>query len=116
MIRSSQILLLVVIASTGLYVTRLANAFRDRVLFLTLAMIGATLILAPETTNRLAASLGIGRGADLVFYLFILFSLFAFARLVIELRTLQRSILLLTQELALRPPPPSDDPEGSRLE
>ncbi len=111
MIRSSQVLLLVVIASTGLYVTRLANAFRDRVLFSALAVIGALLIMAPETTNMVAARLGIGRGADLIFYLFILFALFAFARLVIEIRSLQRSVRLLTQEIALRGPT-GDRPVG----
>lgn len=100
--RPSQILLGTLIGLFILYVARLRNVARDRVVYLCLAVLGLGLVLQPELTNRVAAALGIGRGADLVFYVFIVYCLFHFASTAVALRRLQDNLTAVTQALALR--------------
>lgn len=103
----SQIVLLVLIGCFALYVFRLRTAARDRITYLALAAGGTVLILDPQLTNRIAAHVGIGRGADLMFYFFIMFCLFHFATTGATIRRLQREVTVLTQHQALvdaRPP------------
>ena len=58
-------------------------------------------ILAPNTTTTIANWIGIGRGADLVFYL-TSFALMLFAALVyLKFRRMDDRISALTRELAL---------------
>jgi hypothetical protein len=51
-----------------------------------------------------AHTVGIGRGADLVFYLFIIFSLFHFATSASRIRQLERQLTRLVQDKALAAP------------
>ena len=56
---------------------RSANQQAIRRLFIVLALIGGFLaVLFPEYTNIAARFLGIGRGADLLLYSFVVFALF----------------------------------------
>jgi hypothetical protein len=112
--RTSQILLLVLMVGFAVYVARLRTAFRDRVIFLVLAAIGAALVLQPEWTNRVAAAFDIGRGADLVIYLFMMAALFVAATLVARIRSLERIMTRLVQDRALeRPITAADTAAGS---
>jgi hypothetical protein len=83
----------------------------DRLAYLLLAGGGIALVLNPELTNRAAAAVGIGRGADLVFYFFIVFCLFHFATTASTLRRLQRDLATIAREVALNTPtsPPHPD-------
>lgn len=98
----SQIALLASLALFALYTIRLRSTAMDRLTYLGLALAGVGLILYPESTNSLARLLGIGRGADLMFYFFIVFCLFHFATTAATLRRMQRDLTTLAQELALR--------------
>ena len=62
------------------------------------------LVLDPGLTQDVAFRLGIGRGVDLMFYFFIIFSLFHFATTAATIRRLQRAVTELTQSLALLSP------------
>lgn len=64
--------------------------------------IGAAAVLAPESVSAVARRLGIGRGADLVLYLFILATVAGFMVIYTRLRRLRRDITRLVRELALR--------------
>jgi hypothetical protein len=89
------------IAFYVLYVVRLRSAATDRLGYLALAAVGVTLVINPEWTNQAASLLGIGRGADLMFYFFIVFCLFHFVTTAGTIRQLRRDVGDLTRELAL---------------
>lgn len=99
--RPSQIVLLLLVLAFATYIFRLRSTSGDRVTYLGLAALGMLLIVDPELTNRVAAQVGIGRGADLMFYFFIIFALFHFATTAATIRRLQRDVTRLTQSLAL---------------
>lgn len=105
---TSQLVLLGLIGLFVLYLVRLRSTATDRLTYLLLAALGVTLVLQPEITNRAAARLGIGRGADLVFYFFIIFCLFHFATTAATIRRLQRDVSTLTRSLALLNRTPRD--------
>ena len=99
---TSQLVLLGLIGLFIVYVVRMRSASADRLMYLGLAALGIGLVLNPELTNRAAAALGIGRGADLMFYFFIVFCLFHFATTAATMRRMQRELATLSQQLALR--------------
>lgn len=67
------------------------------------ALWGASLVAVryPEMTTRLARSVGIGRGADLLLYLAVLGAIVAFSVVSLRLRQMSREITVLTREVAL---------------
>ncbi len=105
----SQVLLIALLAGLALYLFRLRTTPRDRLLYVVMVGIGVPLVLFPEVSNVVAHSVGIGRGADLVFYLFIMFSLFHFATSASRIRQLERKLTTLVQDRALDAPQPPDD-------
>jgi len=100
----SQIVLISLMALYALYVVRLRTPTRDRLIYLGLAVLGGCLVLRPDWSTTIAGRLSIGRGADLVLYLFVVFSLFHFATTAARLRRIQQDIVELSQQLALRSP------------
>jgi len=113
----SQILLIALIGLYAVYVVLLRSALGDRIIYLGLAALGAVLVLRPDWANRAAAHLDIGRGADLMLYFFVIFSLFHFATTAATIRRMQHDLGELTRALArlspilpadaAGPPPPS---------
>ncbi|HUI06885.1 MAG TPA: DUF2304 family protein [Verrucomicrobiae bacterium] len=61
----------------------------------------AALVLTPRATQWFARVLGVGRGADAVFYLAIVGLSYLNFRLEFKLRTLQQQITQLVRKLAL---------------
>lgn len=62
---------------------------------------GYLFIWFPEMTNVFANLVGIGRGADLIIYLWILMSLFLILKLHIKLREQSEALTTLARHLAL---------------
>ena len=56
----------------------------------------------PDVTQRVAAILGVGRGADAVFYLGLLGLSYAFFRLYLKNRNTEQQITQLVRKLALK--------------
>ena len=84
------------------YALQLRNALFD-LLILTLCSCAAIFfILFPSYTNLLANKLGVGRGADLLFYLCILLFLFVIMKLFARLRRLEQQVMELVRQEALR--------------
>ncbi len=100
----SQVLLIVLLAGLALYLFRLRTTPRDRLLYVVMVGAAVPLVLFPDASNVVAHALGIGRGADLVFYLFIIFSLFHFATTASRIRQLERRLTTLVQDRALAAP------------
>lgn len=82
------------------YIFRLRNAFFD--LLVTSLFFGLAIffILSPNSTNRIAARLGVGRGADLLFYCCILFFFFAVLKLLARIRRLESKLTEIVREQA----------------
>ncbi len=91
---------------------------RSRLIAWTMMLVtafGELLVLVPEVSNDIAHFVGIGRGADLILYCFIVASLGLILNLHMKLRamtedmtTLARTIALLTAEKPQDAPPPAD--------
>lgn len=62
------------------------------------------LVLDPDLTQRVADLLGVGRGADAVFYLAIVGLSYAFFRLYLRLRHQDQQLTILVRKLALQHP------------
>ncbi|MBS1121806.1 MAG: hypothetical protein H6Q90_4034 [Deltaproteobacteria bacterium] len=77
---------------------------------------GAVAVVFPESTNDIAHFVGVGRGADLITYVFGVVVLFVllhyytkFVELQRQLTDVVRELAILRSELERTPPPP---PEG----
>jgi hypothetical protein len=83
------------------------------VLWLGVWSAAAFFLLHPDWTQRLARSVGIQRGADLVFYCAVIAMLGGFFAVSLRLRQHSRETTLITRHLALRDVlhPPQVDPE-----
>ena len=106
----AQIVLLALIAGLIVYSFRGRSVSRDRGVLLVLAVVGGVLVLWPGLSTSVAQSLGVGRGADLVFYLFVVFCLFRFVSIAGDKRRLDERLTGVVREVALltaRPAPPT---------
>ena len=74
------------------YIMRFRNAIFDLVLLLFFSGLAVLFILFPDYTNTIAHKLGVGRGADLLFYLCILFFLFIILKLFARIRRLEETV------------------------
>jgi hypothetical protein len=63
---------------------------------------GMYFVLLPDQANRLAHYVGVGRGADLILYVWLVISLVVSVHLHIRLLRQQRAITALARELAIR--------------
>lgn len=107
-----QLLLIIGTASLLLvYLGYFRTKLSDRLLGLLLLSVAWFSILLPEYTTRVANLLGVGRGADLIFYFFGVFTLFALTVLYTHIRELNRQLTALVRHQAIRdavaPPAPS---------
>ena len=87
-----------------------------RLLLLAFVVFGATAIVIPGLTTRVARFLGVGRGTDLLLYLLFVAFLGFVATAGRRYRELERQLTVLTRRLALdevkgleRPRPPERD-------
>jgi hypothetical protein len=67
-----------------------------------IAVVGEYFVLFPDHAVLIANAVGIGRGADLIFYLWIMFSLVALLYLHLKLRVANERFVKLVRELALQ--------------
>lgn len=72
---------------------------------------GVVLAASPDSATTLAHSVGIGRGADLIFYCFIVCMLFAVLNIHLRLRAENERLTELTRTLAIHS---ARIPEGSK--
>ena len=88
-----QIILISAFLFTALYYfVRLRNRIADVLLLFVLVTSAVLFILVPGWTNLIAQKLGVGRGADLVFYLCIVLFCFVILKLYSRMRRLEQQI------------------------
>lgn len=97
-----KILLITGVAFIAVYFfLRLRNSLFDILLLLVLITAAVVFILFPDITNQLAAKLGVGRGADLVFYTSIIIFWFVILKLYARIRKLEQIITTIVRKEAL---------------
>lgn len=82
------------------YAFRLHNALFDLIVLFAFSFLAVYFILFPEYTNTIAHKLGVGRGADLLFYICILLFLFVIMKLFHRIRRLELMITELVRQEA----------------
>ncbi len=103
-IQFSQIVLIAAFILFVVYIYRLRTVFLDRIIYLVCALVGIVLVIDPPLTTQIANWLGIGRGADLLFYLFIIASLFYVVATRSRIRRLEQQVTRLVQQNAIDHP------------
>jgi hypothetical protein len=112
---TAQAIFLIGMLGFALYVTRLRSTLTDRLIHVIIVVTGVPLVLHPSWSTELANLVGIGRGSDLIFYLFIVVSLFHFATSSARTRKQERDFATLVRAHALHHPsvpPPADSAEA----
>lgn len=107
------ILIVLLIAGTYAYFSRLRTGVLDRLIVLFFAALGIVMTVVPDFTTTVANAVGVGRGVDLFFYLAILGLAFVCLLLYSRVRELQESITELTRALAIKR---AATPEGKNTE
>jgi hypothetical protein len=82
------------------YVFRLRSAIIDLLALSFFSGLAIFFILFPRYTNIIAGKLGVGRGADLLFYICILFFLFIVLKLFARIRRLEGTVTQLVRQQA----------------
>lgn len=103
-IQLSQILLILALILFIVYVYRLRSVLLERVIYLVCALVGVIFVIAPELSTKIANWLGIGRGADLLIYLFIIVGLFYAVSLRARIKRNEEQITSLVRRIALDAP------------
>ena len=112
----AQIILVALIVAVVIYMFTVRSVSRDRTFMLLLAAAGCLLVVWPGLSTDVAKAVGIGRGTDLLFYLFVVFCLFRFVSTAAEIRRLNDRLTLMVRESALRtarPAPGRDAAAGT---
>lgn len=84
------------------YLFRLRSALMDLVLLSLFSGLAIFFILSPQSTSAIAHKLGVGRGADMLFYICILFFLFIILKLFARVRRLEATLTELVRQQAKR--------------
>ena len=83
------------------YFIRLRNSLFYIILLMLMIGVAITLVLFPDISNDIAHRLGVGRGADLVFYTSILIFWFIILKLYARIRRLEQTITQIVRKDAL---------------
>ena len=97
-----QVLLITGIILVAVYFfVRLQNSILDIMFLLLMIATALVFVLFPGITNELAHKLGVGRGADLVFYLSIIIFWFVILKLYTRMRRLEKILTEVVRKDAL---------------
>jgi len=102
-------LLAVLVLATAIQIGRRRLAARFGILWIALWIAAAVSIADPDLLVRTAHFLGIGRGADLVLYLSILFTFVAFFITYLRFRRVDEQLTKIVRHLAIRDAETSDE-------
>jgi hypothetical protein len=85
----------------GIYVTTLSSRLVSRLAVLGLLGAGVLFVINPDLTTRLAHIVGVGRGTDLLLYLFCVASITVFLKLYKKNRTVEEKLTEVARQVAL---------------
>jgi len=95
------------------YIFRLRSALFDLLVLFVFSGLAIFFILFPQNTNIIAAKLGVGRGADLLFYICILFFSFIILKLFARIRRLEKTLTQLVRQQAKAGAQMMDQPDDT---
>ena len=72
-----------------------------KLLILLIAFLGIFAVLFPDYTTKIANFVGVGRGVDLIFYLFIIFFIFALYFINKSILTIKKNQAKIIEEIAI---------------
>ena len=109
-----QILLTVLLFVIALlFAVQQATSRFVRAIILAVIAAGAFFVWAPEQTTVISKAVGVGRGADLVLYVWVVISLALMLVLYLKVVQMGRKVTQLTRAIALsQPRSPASDREG----
>lgn len=110
------ILIVMLIAILFLYFNRLRSGLVDRIVVALFVFVGIILAAVPDMTMKIAALVGVGRGADLFMYLALVGLGFFVLVLYSKLRDIESTISELARSVAIdtaREPGGAADPHPS---
>jgi len=97
-----QLILLTGVVFIGIFFfIRLKKRTLDILLLVLMVGCAAVFVIWPDITNKIATRLGVGRGADLVFYISILIFWFIILKLYARIRKLEQLLTEIVREDAL---------------
>jgi hypothetical protein len=111
-----QIILVIAFLSFVLYLYRIKTVSTDRIILFILSLGGILLVIDPNLATQIANFVGIGRGADLIFYLFMIFCLFRFAEIDSNLRSQEQQLTKVVRMQTLQNPRKGSTPTGPERE
>jgi hypothetical protein len=110
----AQFILSVLLAGIVVYAwSEYARSPAVAVLTLLVASAGLYFVWMPEHSTQLAEAVGIGRGVDLILYIWVCLSLIVLLNLHLKLRTQMESITTLARKIALADARPARVPSHS---
>jgi hypothetical protein len=95
------ILIALLVLIGGIYLTTLSSRLASRLAVLGLLAMGVLFVTNPDLTTRIARSVGVGRGTDLLLYLFCLASITVFLKLYKKNRTVEEKLTEVARQVAL---------------
>ena len=97
-----QIVLITAVVLVAIYFfVRLQNSILDFLLLLAMVNAALVFIFLPDLTNAIAHRMGVGRGADLIFYLSIVIFWFVIIKLYVRIRKLEKIVTDVVRKDAL---------------
>lgn len=101
--KAIQVLLIGMMLLYGvIFIFRLRGSIFVKPALALLFLTGIFFVLFPDTTTVIAHLLGVDRGADMIFYLYIVASLIAILHFYSKLRSLQADLTLLIRDQAIK--------------
>lgn len=113
-----QFLLIAALVLTVFWFLRNRNQARIRagkkVAFMLLILAGLLAVLYPEKMNSLANSVGVGRGADLLFYALTLAFIFVTLNVYLKFKDYDRRLVEMARQVAIKTAEPPDKRKRKR--
>ena len=95
------ILVALLLLIAGIYLTTLSSRLVSRLAVLGFLAAGVLFVINPDLTTRIARAVGVGRGTDLLLYLFCLASITVFLKLYKKNRTVEEKLTEVARQVAL---------------
>lgn len=114
MINTIQVVLASGILVIGYYsYARLRSSYIDAILIFLLMATGLVFVFFPALSTRVANWLGVGRGADMIFYISILFLAFLIMKLYVRTRRLEQTLTKFIRDESLKNAETERDGKGN---
>lgn len=103
MINIIQVILSFGILLVGVYsYRRLRSSYLDAILIFGFVLIGLLFVFFPELSNKVAHFVGVSRGADMIFYISIVFFAFIVMKLYAKIRKLEATITDIVRKESIK--------------